>query len=234
MEEIEIYNEKINRQWYTDEEFGQKVVDDFKFLPTIVNVIGNLLISIWLMQLLTNILVGASSDSRMTLLGFPVVLVCSFLVRKVYRKIILRLNKDKIIEHAEYREKSLAERPMYQKILEEKQGELARLVERMKRDSVCCIPQYYWDDANMLWWYLTHKRATNLPEAINLLEHEKSQARLEEYGRRQAEASEIAAYNSEIAAENSRIAAENASEAAANSGIAATFSALAYLNTRKK
>lgn len=233
IEEIEHYNRMINKRWYTDEEFGKKVVDDFKFLPNIVNVIGNIVLSVLLMEMVMVVLVGLFNSKNVMILGVPIFLVSVFLVRKVYRKIILRLNKDKILEHAEYREKNLAEKPTYQKILEEKQGELTRLVERMQRDSVCCIPQYYWDDANMLWWYLSNKRAMNLPDAINLLEHEKREWEMLDCQRRQTEASEIAAYNSQIAAENSRIAAENASAAASNSGIAATFSALTYLNTRK-
>lgn len=102
----------------------------------------------------------------------------------------------------------------------------------MEDEQRCCIPQYYWNDANSLLWYLQNKRARNLTDAINLLEHEKKEEEMLRYQRRQAEASEAAAYSAQITAENSAAAAESAREAATAAGIGAMFSALNYFSSR--
>ncbi len=224
MDEIRIFNQKIEETFYDDDGFKRAYFQQNAHY-------GIVLLLAFLVSFGIEYLLMTEATVMFPVPGlFTIILTISVLL--TYRYWFWLFHGGEVKRYAQYRQQAIEAKDTYRELMEEKKQELQQLLLLMEDEQRCCIPQYYWNDANSLLWYLQNKRARNLTDAINLLEHEKKEEEMLRYQRRQAEASEAAAYSAQITAENSAAAAESAREAATAAGIGAMFSALNYFSSR--
>lgn len=222
MDEIKIFNQKLDESYLSDDEFKTEYYRAHSKIGMV------LIFSFAISFVIEYLLLKYFSFYIINPGALTIILTIFLLITDKYRYWLF--HQSKVKEYAQFREQSIAAKDTYRQLMEEKKADLKKLLEIMEDDDECCIPQYYWNDANTLLWYIKNKRAYTLTDSINLLEHEKKQEQMLRYQQRQAEASEAAAYNAQIAAQNTEIAAQNAHDAAVSAGIGAMFSALNYFS----
>lgn len=133
--------------------------------------------------------------------------------------------------YAQIRTQSYEARPDLIKAQAEYQQKLSDLVNQMYDRNVCIIPSNYWDYAPILVSYIDNCRAHDLESAINVLEQDLHNQRMEQTQLMSyMEQLQTRLLNEQIAVDTAA-AREAAEQAQINSRTAAIFSELAWYNT---
>lgn len=134
-------------------------------------------------------------------------------------------------EYAKTREEAYKMRPELLKAQTEYQKKLSDLVAQMNDRNICVIPNNYWDYAPMLVAYIDNCRAHDLESAINVLEQDLHNQRME-YTQLMSymEQMQTRILNEQIA-EDASAAREAAEQAEINSHAAAVYSRQTWYNT---
>lgn len=160
-------------------------------------------------------------------------LVFMFVIYNVLFKSLF--HKTRQVEYDEYKQllvQAENEKPTIQNIISEASKQLNDLVDAMRNEEYCIIPEMYWDNANFIYALIKNKRAYDLVSAINKFEDISHQSRMEQMAAENLAMTQEVLYVTQMAEENSRVAAENAKKAAQYSGISALFSVAAYCDVQ--
>ncbi len=229
-------NKALNTVFFDDKEFIE-YYRNLHFHPY-GGVIGGILISVLLFPIVLMVVMfifdGYGED--MQLMAIFVAMIILIGGGGVVGYFLSRNSVDNqaisaLVEYARTRNAAYENRPVLLKAKDEYTKKLSELVSKMYDRSVCVIPQKYWEYAPMLLSYIENCRAHDLESAINVLEMDLHNQRME---RTQLmtylEQVETRLLNERIA-QDAEAAREAAEQAEINSRAAATYSEMTWYNT---
>lgn len=224
-QEADEYQELVDAVYLTPDEYKRVYFQDHA--PKILL----LILSIVLGFVLGSIVIASYGDSEFVVgTAVPLIVILSpfFFYNVVLKRLFYAIKRKEFIKYERLLDQAILAKPEIIKVMNETRQQQYDLETLMRDDSICIIPEMYWDNANMLYALIKNKRAHDIESAINEFEAILHRMRMENMAQESLEWQRISAYNSEIAAKNAQIAAENSRIAANNSEIAATYSILNY------
>lgn len=235
MQTLSNINKALNAVFFTDKEFLEYYRNLYMHAPESI-IVGILFSVIFFPILILIIFYLFSYDENLAIFLISVssiLVLCAGGVGGYFYAVSSTNQKaqKELCNYAEMRDQTYKARPDLIKSQAEYQKKLSDLVNQMYDRNVCIIPNNYWDYAPMLVAYIDNCRAHDLESAINVLEQDLHNQRMEQTQfMSYMEQLQTRILNEQIAVDTAA-AREAAEQAQINSRTAAIFSELAWYNT---
>jgi len=167
VEDLQKLNSTISRRYYSDREYLDRYINDNKKKTLVV---ANFMPLILLFLLCCFI---DSIDMDVFFVCIPISIVAGLILRIVINMLYRRKCAEQSLQtYKTEREHALNAQKKLIEIKPQLEFDVDSLRNTLDIEEFCCIPETYWNVADVLWSYIINKRASSLESAINLYHEE--------------------------------------------------------------